>query len=218
MMTGVDLGPHEARATGERGGSTSRGAEGVVRSTTGEWGWWRLGRRWRQRSSGLQRYRGPAGTGTRRRGREERDAGACCCAAIFASGVAVVVMEPVGSITSRSQAARTEANLRVAMAGVDGVMATQVWMIEGGGCPLSLSRQRLRRAAAAAGLAGMWRLLGGMQLGHAGERADAACEWRWERHGMGMEMIGNGRTGNDSLPLTVLISSRDMLKLQERIS
>ena len=129
-------------------------------------------------------------------------------------------MEPVGSVTSRSQAARTEANLRVAMAGVDGVMATQVWMIEGGGRPLSLSRQRLRRAAVAAGLAGMWRLLGGMQLGHAGERADVACEWRWERHGMGMgmEMTGNGRTGNDSLPLTVLISSRDMLKLQEWIS
>jgi hypothetical protein len=193
-MTGVDLGPHEARATRERGGSTSRGAEGVVRSTTGEWGWWRLGRQWRQRSA----TRGPAA----------------------ASGVAVVVMEPAGSVTSRSQAARTEVNLRVAMAGVDGVMATQVRMIEGGGCPLSLSRQRLQRAAAAAGSAGMWRLLGGMQLGHAGERADVACEWRWERHGMGMgmEMTGNGRTRNDSLPLTVLVSSRDMLKLQERIS
>ena len=44
MMIGVDLGPHEARATGERGDITSRGAEGVVRSTTSEWGWWRLGR------------------------------------------------------------------------------------------------------------------------------------------------------------------------------
>jgi hypothetical protein len=74
-------------------------------------------------------------------------------------------MEPAGSVTSRSQATRPEANLRVAVAGVDGAMATQVQMIEGGGRPLSLSRQRLRRAAAAAagitaGGRGLWRAVG----------------------------------------------------------
>jgi hypothetical protein len=85
-------------------------------------------------------------------------------------------MEPAGSVTSRSQAARPEANLRVAVAGVDGAMATQVRMIEGGGRPLSLSRQRLRRAAAtAAGIT-----TGGRGL----RRAVGDCGGRaWERRG-----------------------------------
>jgi hypothetical protein len=44
----------------------------------------------------LRRYQGPVGTGTRRRGREEeRDAGACCYATIFAFDVAIVVMEHI---------------------------------------------------------------------------------------------------------------------------
>ena len=100
-------------------------------------------------------------------------------------------MEPAGSVTSRSQATRPEANLRVAVAGVDGAMATQVRMIEGGGRPLSLSRQRLRRAAAAAA---------GITAGGRGLRR-AVGDW-------GLRRAGVGEAGAVYIRLLIVVETR----------